>query len=1000
MPADTQAWAELKEFEQCDPSALAFRAMVALLDTWPGDDQAAAIDYADKALGKWPDGTRVAPWSWCKAASKGAVLPTWPLVRSLQFGSGHLSKGRVNLARLAHHANLQHITELAVPSFSDFQELSFLYHRPETFPALKKLGATDKYKDGDVRALTDSPLWRTLETFEIEDLSESLAHDKDASRIVPHLDGSSRIQHLTLRSPDLIAVWDNGKVPHLQSASVFIRSVGEARALAAREELSQLSGLSIAFRCGFSGSSPFEPFLGNIIEADEAAADAFFGDARLDRLETLIIEGYSMGYWGREGLGRLGLDALISSGLLKRLKYLRLELLPLGDDGVAALAPALGQQLESLELVDVYTKGDGAAALIKSPCMSSVRHLDLSGNRIDAQHVCVMAQVDMPHLETLDLSGPGINPYYWNVGQQPILDAGAVAWANSGNARTLKQLRLANCHLTDEALKAIFRSPQLRNLAHLDVSHNSFTGSAIADAVVGSPLWQTLKELAFSNCRLDNAAIEALTHVKHAPALRSLELGYNSIGPKGAAALAAWPVLTRVWHLGLHDNVIGDEGLIALAKSSHLGRLLELDLEQDCWNSRAFTFNEDAAKAMAASSGFPRLDGLYSGCVDEYHGAAYSPGFTKTGLDAVRRSPHLRPACKAALSDFSRIHDYHERPAFNEDQELGDSDFRRYPMALNEKEAETKQHSMHQIRAQSADPTFDFSIPPEISPTLPEIDFDDDDIVEGLEFCDPTPVTDTQLRLSLSLEDADRPLPGQAGWLISKTLGSIFNAAGIGYFEANSWGSREEDGRNIDTSVGFSVGVKGDPEAALQLIREVLWWVGAPEDTTFRESALALSKEPARSASSFLQLATPTIRRWESIGETMHAINRSPFTTAQREGIQTILADVGATATADGWVAVETSDGGRMRFHTKYLRDADDYDTLNILVDTLTPQVSALAHRLMKECSFMLFPMSFAASTDVAGVIDVDWPSVEVVPSAATLHELLARGPYVWWRRT
>src|SRR5262249_58550171 len=112
-------------------------------------------------------------------------------------------------------------------------------------------------------------------------------------------------------------------------------------------------------------------------------------------------------------------------------------------------------------------------------------------------------------------------------------------------------------------------------------------------------------------------------------ALRSLQRGYNSIGPRGAAALANWPVLARVWHLGLHDNVLGDDGLIALAASPHLGRLLELDLEQDCWNSRAFTFNDRAARALAASKSLPRLDGLFSGCVDAYHGTAYSPGFAK-----------------------------------------------------------------------------------------------------------------------------------------------------------------------------------------------------------------------------------------------------------------------------------------------------------------------------------------------------------------------------------
>ena len=146
------------------------------------------------------------------------MQPTWPLVRALQLTTDHLSKGTVNLAQLAHHAKLDHITELEIPAYSDFQELSFLYHRPETFPALKKLRATDKRDDGDVRALADSPLWRTLESFEIDELSDSLVHRKDASRIVPQLDRPGRVRHLTLRSPDLIAA-----VGHKRPATPAVR---------------------------------------------------------------------------------------------------------------------------------------------------------------------------------------------------------------------------------------------------------------------------------------------------------------------------------------------------------------------------------------------------------------------------------------------------------------------------------------------------------------------------------------------------------------------------------------------------------------------------------------------------------------------------------------------------------------------------------------------------------------------------------------------------------
>jgi Ran GTPase-activating protein (RanGAP) involved in mRNA processing and transport len=1002
VPADTAHWRELTEFAHCKPSALAFRALVVLLDTWPADDQAAAIAYADKLLKKWPDAVRLAPWSWCKAASQGVVPPTWPLVRALQLTTPHLSKGVVDLARLAHHADLEHITELEIPYYSDHQELSFLYHRPETFPALKRLRAADKYDDGEVRALADSPLWRTLESFEIENLSDSLVHRKDASRIVPQLERPSRVRHLTLRSRDLMAVWDANDLAQLHSAAVFIRSIDEALALAAREELSRLTSLSIAFRCGFSGSSPFEPFLGNVIEADEAAADAFFKNARLDRLEELAIIGYPMGYWGREGLGRLGLKALIASGLLRRLRRLRLQQLPLGDQGIAALAPALGKQLETLELRDVYCKGRGAAALSRSHCLSSLRHLDLSANRIDAKHFVRMAEVAMPHLESLDLSGPRINPYYWNVGQQPLLDAGAGAWANSANAKRLKLLRFQNCHLTDKALTAIFQSSQLQNLEELDLSHNSFTAAAIAQVVVGSPLWRPLKELGLNNCRLDNGAVEALARVDHAPALRSLQLGYNSIGPKGAAALANWPALARVWHLELHDNVIGDDGLMALARSPYLGRLLELDFEQDCWNSRAFTFNDKAAKTLAASRALPRLDNLFSGCVDEYHGTAYSPGFTKVGLDALQKSAWMRPAFQAACRDFSGISDYMEQAAFDEDAELSDQDFRRHPPTLNKKEAKPGKRRMQQLRSPAAvEPAVDEEKPPEIRPSLPELDLGDEDIIEGLEFRDPTPVTDVSLRLNLSLEDRERPLPTQVGKLLSDTLGSVFKASALGYFETSGSGSRQgDDRRMVDTDLSFSLGIKGDPQPALQLIREALWWVGAPGNTDLDEFPLALTKKPSSTASRLLQLAAPKITRWQVGDEPGYRIDRLPFSKAQRQGIRRILTEAGATEAAEGWVEVATNDGGSTAVCVKYLNDSADFDTLNILADVLTPEISSLIHRLMRECALMLLPMAFAATLEVARTIDCDWPKVEVVGSARALHEVLARGPYLWWRRT
>ena len=996
---NTEYWNELKEFECCKRSELAFRALVALLDTWPAGDQAEAIARADQILSQWPDAVRVAPWSWCKAASKGIVLPTWQLVRSLQLNSGHLTKGEIDLVRLANHAPLEHISKLEIPTFSDFKELSLLHHRPDLFPGLKHLRATDKYDDADLRAISDSSLWSSLEEFETESLTESFAHD-EPSRIVPKLNNNSPLRHVSLRACDLMDLWDANKQLSIHSVGVFIRSIEEAKAFGARRELSQLKSLAISFRCSFSGHSPFEPFMGNVIEADEAAAEIFFGQARLDQLEKLAIAGYSMGYWGREGLGRLGLDSLIASGLLGRLKHLRLERLPLGDAGVESIAQALGMGLESLELVDVYCKGKGAAALVNSPCMNSLRLLDLSGNRIDAAHIASLASASMPNLESLDLSGPEVNPYYWNVGVQPIMDAGAAAWANSDNVKRLKQLRMSNCHLTESGLEAIFRSPKLQALTELDLSHNSFaTGLS---QIVDSPLWQKLETLKLNHCRLGNDAMEALVGVTNAPALRSLELAYNSIGPRGAAALASWPVLARVWQLNLHDNIIGDEGLVALAKSPNLHRLLELDLEQDCWNSRAFTFNAQAAETLANSNAFSRLDSIFSGCVDEYHGAAYSPGFTIEAIETLRKSPWMRPSLQTAISDFSGIDENHEQGAFDEHQALKDDDFRGHPFELNERESVQAEHRMQQLSSpREPDQPFAELPPPAISP-LPEVDAEED-IIEGLGSSDPIPLTDHFAMMKLSFEDEDRPLPKQVGKYVGDILGSIFRARSLGSFNVGGGSSRQaEDGQYIPFDVTFYVGIAGEPEPALDLIRQVLWWINAPNEEWIvmetnsgsKDWTLSLSEPNMASPTLFLQLALPTITRWKD----GHRIDRLAFSEAQRQAITEFIDEAGELEVDQGWVKIVTPDGGMVSIYNKYLEDADDFDSLNLLVDALTRGATQLIYRIMQECGLMLFPMAIAADDLVAQTLDCEWPEVKTVASFEAMNGILVQGPYAWWR--
>src|SRR5262249_33052397 len=154
--------------------------------------------------------------------------------------------------------------------------------------------------------------------------------------------------------------------------------------------------------------------------------------------------------------------------------------------------------------------------------------------------------------------------------------------------------------------------------------------------------------------------------------------------------------------------------------------------------------------------------------------------------------------------------------------------------------------------------------------------------------------------LRLSLEDRRRPLPEQVGKFLADTLGSIFRAASLGYFGSSGSSSRTgKGGRRIPMDETFAVGIKGDPQRAVQVMREALWWVGAREDTELDEFPLALDQAPATTAGRFLQLAAPTVARWKIGKEAGHRIDRLPFSAAQREAVRQVLAEAGAAEAAE-----------------------------------------------------------------------------------------------------
>ena len=104
-----------------------------------------------------------------------------------------------------------HVSDLELPRFLDCKELSLLYHRPELFPELRRLRANDKYDDGEVRAIAGCSIWRTLEVFETEPISESCAHS-EPSRTVPLAYPGVGVRHVATSCDLTIPGWNNNSV--------------------------------------------------------------------------------------------------------------------------------------------------------------------------------------------------------------------------------------------------------------------------------------------------------------------------------------------------------------------------------------------------------------------------------------------------------------------------------------------------------------------------------------------------------------------------------------------------------------------------------------------------------------------------------------------------------------------------------------------------------------------------------------------------------------------
>jgi uncharacterized protein (TIGR02996 family) len=133
------------------------------------------------------------------------------------------------------------------------------------------------------------------------------------------------------------------------------------------------------------------------------------------------------------------------------------------------------------------------------------------------------------------------------------------------------------CHRS--GLKVLVESPNVANLTHLGLSHQSLSRPAIGD-LAASPHLARLTHLDLSNNYLGRRWLLPLANSAYLANLTWLDVQGNICTPEDAAALATSPYLTRLTHLGLNPS--GDlwaDQLQQLFHSPNLARLTSLALD-------------------------------------------------------------------------------------------------------------------------------------------------------------------------------------------------------------------------------------------------------------------------------------------------------------------------------------------------------------------------------------------------------------------------------------
>jgi uncharacterized protein (TIGR02996 family) len=337
-------------------------------------------------------------------------------------------------------------------------------------------------------------------------------------------------------------------------------------------------------------------------------------------------------------VGRVEMRALARAPWFRGLRELDLAGSQVADDSLALLAgPAFPPGLERLVLSRAGFTRHGAECLFRSRGIRGLTALDLSHNRLGGAVVEPLLAEGRPgRLKELSLAGNGLGPSACealargplaaglralDLSRNPIGPTGAAALSGPSGLGGLTCLDVSQCQLTTEGARSLLEAPHLQHLnqfglgdndiaditslpecGHLCLLGNPLGENGIARLAQCQPL-RRLRSLSLAGCGVTPGPLGALARVGWLSSLSALDLGNNLLGEDGVVALMRRGALGTLASLGLAGCGLEDRAVRRLAGADCLARLSCLHLE----DNRVGT---EGAKALAG------LGGLIALCLD------------------------------------------------------------------------------------------------------------------------------------------------------------------------------------------------------------------------------------------------------------------------------------------------------------------------------------------------------------------------------------------------